>query len=632
MGKLRFTLTYILFWIILGFAGLLSENYAIFSSNPSNGFSTDSLIVLSLFVIALLIIYYVLEHRKNGLTFDKVLLPILIIYGGLCIATIWWQGPRTFFNTSNGYTSASIRFTNEEKMSYSFQIIVWLAALYGLLFAFNRFSLAKKWMRLFPLLYVFLILIASIVDVALEFDSIVAVFAGTYAGEGLRFITNNANIWANLILVGLLSCVVLNVKKFKVFYYVLMLYFFFVIIIFTTCATATFVGFAVIVLYTLFEILTNIKKGHLKRQIILLIVYFVCLGLLFGTVAMMIHFRVPAVVNFWNFVRFQILEKDYSTLTTRTLIWETLFQLLKKNPIDLIFGLGYKTGNTIFMYYYMISNNSYFSPNSMHNGFLEIMLRHGIIGLTLYAAMLVLFCKGIIKMFIEKRSRAALLYGVCFVGFLVHGIAESTMFFTPNGGGMYATLVFFVPVINANKSKYFDKLNDDLKQLIIEEVEVVNRDVFYYINTVFVGLLIASGLVFTMKSLYYSAAAIIVCIVICAISLVGFMFVPLLAFLINRKEIPLKECFLSFVWFPIKNNIIAIVFSLIVGFLIGSFLQQLLEADTFVLLLLAISTFIVYYLLFVVFSKRENRTMNDALDNVLLKRLKYMDSEAINNE
>ena len=630
MGKLRFTLTYVLFWLILGFAGLLAENYAVFTDNPLNGFSTDSLIVFSLFVIALLIVYYVLEHRKNGLTFDKVLLPILIIYGGLCIATVWWQGPRIFINIDDNFTS-SVSFSNAEKMSYTLQIVVWFAVLYGMLFAFNRFSMAKKWMRLFPIVYVALILIGSIADVIMEFDSIVAIFTSTYTGPGLKFIINNENVWAHFVLVGILSCIVLNIRKFRPYYYAFM-FLFFIVILFTTSATATFVAFTVIALYTFFEILTNIRGGHLKRQMILMSIYLVGLGLLFGGIALMIRFEVPAAVNFWSFVSKQILEKDYSTLTSRTGIWATLFKFFKGNPVDLVFGLGYKTGNTIFTQYYLTSYSHGFAPNSMHNGFLEILLRHGIIGVTIYITLLVLFGKGIIKLLIHKQYRIAFFYGICVAGLLAHGIAESTTFFTPNGGGLYATIVFFIPVLNANKLKYFDQLNDDLKQLEIEELKVANRDVFYYINTIFAGLLIASGLAFTMKSLYYSVATVIICTVVCAISFVGLLLIPLLAFSINRKQIPFKECFLSFVWSPIKNNIVAIVSSLIAGFLLGSILQQLFEVDTFVILLFAMSIFIAYYLVFVVFNKKENCVINDALDNLLLKRLKYMDSEAINNE
>lgn len=118
MGKLRFTLTYLLFWFIIIFSCLLAENFALFSSDHMGGMSNDSLILLSLFVIFALAFYYFLEHKKNKLTFDKVLLPIIGTFGLISIATIWWQGPRTFDNPWK-YIAVTIEFTAQEKMAYT---------------------------------------------------------------------------------------------------------------------------------------------------------------------------------------------------------------------------------------------------------------------------------------------------------------------------------------------------------------------------------------------------------------------------------------------------------------------------------------------------------------------------------
>ena len=69
---------------------------------------------------------------------------------------------------------------------------------------------------------------------------------------------------------------------------------------------------------------------------------------LFGLFAMMISLKVPLFVNLWSFLQIHIFRKDYGTLTSRTGIWASVFGLLCKNPIDLVFGLGYKTGNFAF--------------------------------------------------------------------------------------------------------------------------------------------------------------------------------------------------------------------------------------------------------------------------------------------
>ena len=118
MGKLRFTLTYVLFWLIIVLSCLLAENFAFISTNHVGGMSTDSALILSLATIALLVFFYFSEHKKNGLKFDKVFLPILIIFTIISICTIWWQGSRIFINIDDNYKT-SINIEATEKVSYS---------------------------------------------------------------------------------------------------------------------------------------------------------------------------------------------------------------------------------------------------------------------------------------------------------------------------------------------------------------------------------------------------------------------------------------------------------------------------------------------------------------------------------
>ena len=98
MGKLRFTLTNVLFWIVLLLSCFLSENFAILNSNPLNGFSLDSAYRLTVSAILLLVLYYFLEHKKNGLTFDKILLPSLAIAALFLIWTVFrYEKSHCFF-------------------------------------------------------------------------------------------------------------------------------------------------------------------------------------------------------------------------------------------------------------------------------------------------------------------------------------------------------------------------------------------------------------------------------------------------------------------------------------------------------------------------------------------------------
>ncbi|MBR5997102.1 MAG: hypothetical protein IK028_03670, partial [Bacilli bacterium] len=313
------------------------------------GMSVESLITLSFCIILALAFYYFREHKKNGLTLDKVLLPIIAIFGLACIATVWWQGDRTFID-SNGGAETIISFTAYDKISFTMQIIVWCAVLYGILFAANRYSISRKWLKWLTYAFTAGVLLCTLVDIVIEFKDIIAICNNTYTGNGLAFIIYNSNVWANIILVALFCCIVLSLKKFNVFYYILMVHFL-IMIVLTSSTTCTFISFAVIIIYTLYDILSQIKTRS-RWAARMFFIYLMVLLTVFGLFAMMVSLKVPLFVNVWSFVNNHIFKKDYSTLTSRTGIWASVFDLLCEHPQDLIFGLGYRTGNTIFSSYF----------------------------------------------------------------------------------------------------------------------------------------------------------------------------------------------------------------------------------------------------------------------------------------
>ena len=67
MGRLRFTLANVILWITLILSVLLSENFAVFNTDPMKGFAIAPGYLLCGVIILFLVFYYVLEHKKNGL-------------------------------------------------------------------------------------------------------------------------------------------------------------------------------------------------------------------------------------------------------------------------------------------------------------------------------------------------------------------------------------------------------------------------------------------------------------------------------------------------------------------------------------------------------------------------------------
>ena len=452
MGKLRFTLTNVLFWIVLLLSCFLSENFAILNNNPFNGFQMDSAFILTVSTILLLVLYYFLEHKKNGLTFDKVLLPSLVIAGLLLIWNIFRQGERTF-TSLDGNETLSFSFTMSDRFLAALQVFVWLAVVYALTFVYNRFRLNRESYRWVAKVYLMSLGIIVLADVILEWNSIMAILAGTYQGAGLEFAMGNANVWSLLIFAGILTTVILSFKGFRLYYYIPMM-FLYTFNLLTTCATTIYISTFLITFYTLYEILSRFKQNK-KQSLINLLVYVGSISVTILFFAIMVLSKVSIFANFWSFMDTSIFHKDFLTATGRTAIWKNIWHLLSGNPLDLIFGLGHKTANKIFLEYMS-------GYKSAHNAFLEMFLRYGIIGFAVYVGIVGLAFYCLIRHLLRKNYRFVFFYGICFLAILAHSVTESTTLFTPNVGGLYFSFVFVLPIINLMQEKRFNKLKQDL--------------------------------------------------------------------------------------------------------------------------------------------------------------------------
>lgn len=521
MGRLRFTLTNILFWIVLLLSCFLAENYALFSDAPRSGFATFPLYFLTFGIIALLVFYYILEHKKNGLSFDKILLPSLIMIGALMIWTIFRQGDRTFNNWDNSGT-LNITFTFEERMLASLQVVIWLAVLYAIVFVYNRFRLNLESYRWIPKVYLIILIGFVVIDLFYEWNVISGIFEGTYTGGGVEFIFGNANVWALVIFSGIISALVLSYKKFNWYYFVTMICLFCYLIL-TSSATAIYISLIVLLAYPLYEIFAPFKKDRIK-SFKLLIIYGAVIISIVGLCALFINVGVPIFANFWKFIDRSILHKDFLTITGRTTIWTHIIDLLKSNALDFIFGLGHQTGSRI----YQIYNANHMSVKSAHNAVMEVFLRYGLLGVIIYSAMLisVFVCLGMhIK---KKRYRFAFIYGLAYLAILAHSVAESTNIFTPNVGGVYLGLFFVLPVINILQSKKFKSAKEELVNVDIKKEKVSKS--FYYLFAAFLAVaIIACKLISNFTDI-----DIFSCLVILILTVMSALFVLVL---VNNKSI-----------------------------------------------------------------------------------------------
>ena len=448
MGKLRLTLTSLIFYVILFLSCFLAENFAFYTSNPLVGLNRSTSVLIAFLIIVLLLFYYYLEHRKNELKFDKVLLPLLAICFLLMSITIIWQK----------------NIGNVDKLITIVQIFIWMVVLYSIVFTHNRFNAIKRVSTIFAIVFLVFMLGCAFIDLFVEGKNIADIFNGTYSESGFRFLIYNPNVWAMMLLFGQLTAYLLSIKKFNIFYYISSIILF-LFIIMTTCTTAVFIGGASLILYTIYEVI-YIFRSNRKKAIILFSSFFGSIALIAIVSTILYQSKVVGFVNLFDFLISHTFVKDYSTFTQRTRIWKEVFNMLLEAPRNFIFGLGYRTADAML--------ETRVGVRTAHNGFIEVFLRHGLIGELVYLSAIGLFVFSIVKLFKKKQYRFAVISSFLFLAILIHGCTESTVIFAPNSEGCYLLIAFYLPVVNVLKEKKFDVLKEEVDKQEVVPIDKAN--------------------------------------------------------------------------------------------------------------------------------------------------------------
>ena len=575
MGKLRFTLTNIMFWVIMLMVIFLSEFFQLYASQTMSVSDTTTVFLLSFLIIDLMVFYYIVEHKKNQMKIDWILLPSLIIFSGLMIWTIYRQGDRTFSNGNE------VTFTSIEKFSYSIQVLIWMSSLYMLVYIHNRFGFNNTFSKLVAKIVLLTVLACIVIDFIYEHDIYLAIMAGNFDNDGTSFLIYNRNVWGMILLVGLLSGLVLLQDKFNWFYFISIFFIYFAIL-FVKCTSVTLIGFFVCLLTGIYELISHFR--HQKKKLFLILgISVIAIAIWITLSTVLADNNIPPFSFVKNYFNLIISGKDYLTFSGRTPIWEHIIELLKENALDLWFGLGYRTGNKIlgasFSYGEIL--------RSAHNGVMEIFLRHGLIGAGIYFIVGLVSFLSFITYIRHKAYRKAFVYAISFAALAAHDFVESTTIFTPNLQGALLTSIFILPLLNTVKQKKFDVLKNDLLALELNDFDPKTNNISNIGTYIGLGIAISCISLAALNNMFIY---------------IGLLTAVLVVVLVIVNKFINKFSFKTF----FRQTIVAATSSLILGLIVSLIIKQSFVINLFYSILLVTLIMVIYLILLILCNKKSN--------------------------
>ena len=131
MGKLKFTLSNILFWVSIIASCLLLENVAFLTNNVAGGLDNTSFFMLFALAMIGYISYFIVDHIKNKSKLDYVLLTVIIVGLGVNLVSIWSFKGISFDSTNPDYNFNYVVSTWDQ-VKQSLSSLVFFVTLYYL--------------------------------------------------------------------------------------------------------------------------------------------------------------------------------------------------------------------------------------------------------------------------------------------------------------------------------------------------------------------------------------------------------------------------------------------------------------------------------------------------------------------
>ncbi len=494
MGKLRFVLGNIWFWVAMMVMCFLVQNLGFTSSDPSKGFDLGTLIIVSLACIICLFMFFFISHKENKMKWDWVLLPTFIILGIIFLLGIWIQQRETFVYP-DGSGSAKAYVTIYEKVRASIILVVFLSFLYGGIFMASRTTVNARMNKVLLQTGIVTAYIALFYSLFAEAKTYVAMFKGTIGIDEIwiQSFFQNPNAFAGFLLLGFISCILANYYKPRLLLYISMLLFFFIMFFTKSSACIMICGLSLI-LYLFVEFVRSIVKRKVFRT-----VYLVCFFLIFIVGIILLFYgsshnwKLFASID--KYLSFLVFRKDFGNLNNRLFVWKVAFEHIFSRKLHTLFGYGFMLSHN---YLKVMSNYGVFKDfaltiETVHNGYLQILFEFGIVGFAFYIFGIVYFLYCLVRLLIEKRFHYAFIYFLAFSIVSLYNLVESTPFFYPGPKEMFYTFTIIMPVVMRSKNLWRKEDIDEFKAIPTEDRKTNYKTIARGLGVVLTSIIVMSG-------------------------------------------------------------------------------------------------------------------------------------------
>lgn len=535
MGRIRFTLSTVLFYVIMAAVCLLIENISFFSSNSAAGFGVISFFLLAIFVVFTSLLYLGIEHKRNKMKIDFILLPVLLIGFVLGLVAIWSNTNITTFIDSVSGSEITIQITTTDKIRYSIELAIVLITIYLMTFVFGKGKIRARKLVWMPLLV--MVAGAVLCVISLFKDSYVFNYFTTGVitkdSEGAKSVFYNENVFGLFLLLSLFSSFVVLYHNRKWWWVWGVIFFFNAYLVLTTSVTSILIGFVATSIYILLEIIFGfIHKKYVATTIVVILFGASITGFILFLAIDNSSFSTAIT----DFIKKTILFKDVSTFTGRVSVWKAAIDMVGNDPFRIMLGYGYGVSK-VFLRGFATTRVFAFQVNSAHSGFLQIYIMGGMIGLASYVLLLIYYLYCSFRLLLKKKIHFTLVYGLIFTGLIAHGCFESTYMLQVSTMGIIVSIVFFLPPIVAWKQIRHEKYVKSIETFYAIPTQGVPSHSFVpMVSNAILALLIPVIMLFALPQAYSSKGFMtILLLVIGALSLC-LLFIPYLSFLFYRKS------------------------------------------------------------------------------------------------